>query len=133
MTTYTIQIEAGDVDGTIWQAVEPSETVDANESATELVGWVASNQNVANGYRWRVRAWEGSGTEGEPAAVLEGGPLVAVELAGIERLAGKRAYDEATDRLREAVLNALDLDCPETVVARIGHVDRMTVRAWAGK
>lgn len=62
-------------------------------------------------------------------------PVGSIDLGklGRDRDAAKRAFDEATAILRAAVLRALDEGRAEAEVARTAGVDRMTVRAWAGK
>jgi len=133
MATYTVQIEAGDVDGAVWQAVAPSETIETEETAAELAAWVATNQTVADGWRWRVLVWTGDEPDGDPAAIHEDGPLTVVERRGAARVAARTVYDDAGAALKEAVQDALAHDCAEAVVARVGQVDRMAVRKWAGK
>lgn len=62
-------------------------------------------------------------------------PIGSVDLAkfGRERADAKRAFDEKTAILRAAVLRALEEGRTEAEVARTAGIDRMTVRAWAGK
>lgn len=70
MTAFTVQIEASNADGTIWQALAPAETVDSDDTAAELAAEVAANQNIAEGSNWRVRVWDGedADTGTDPAA-----------------------------------------------------------------
>lgn len=58
---YTVIVEAGNEDGTAWQSMEPSETVTTfnGETAQQVAEFTAANQSVADGFRWRVRVWEG--------------------------------------------------------------------------
>ena len=69
MNEYTVEIQASNADGTIWQAMAPAETVTA-ENAEEAARDTAANQNIAEGDNWRVAAWEGAeaDTATEPAA-----------------------------------------------------------------
>lgn len=62
-------------------------------------------------------------------------PDGAVDLVslGQARAEARRAYDEATAVLRAGVLRALEEGFAEAGAARAAVVDRMTVRAWAGK
>ncbi|WP_045740853.1 hypothetical protein [Actinoplanes rectilineatus] len=60
MPTYTVVIEASNNDGTIWQALAPSETVEDDATAEDIAQWTASNQNIAEGNNWRVRVWNGA-------------------------------------------------------------------------
>lgn len=72
-------------------------------------------------------------------------PIGAINLdaLGQERIDAKRVFDEKTSILRAAVLRSLEgftdengTEIPprsEAEVARVAGVDRMTVRAWAGK
>lgn len=70
MPKYTVQIEASAADGTIWQALTPSENVESDDTAIEVAREVAYVQTVAEGGNWRVRVWEGNDadTDTEPAA-----------------------------------------------------------------
>jgi hypothetical protein len=65
MTTYTVEIQAGNEDGTIWQALAPAENVEAigDESAEDVAVWTAKNQTVADGGNWRVMVWDGADAE----------------------------------------------------------------------
>ncbi len=58
---------------------------------------------------------------------------VDLGLLGRARHDAKTAFDEATATLRAGVLRALEDGRAEAEVARAAGVDRMTVRAWAGK
>lgn len=79
MSTYTIEIQASDEAGDIWQALEPAETVDTDaddyigdstDTAVQVAEAVAAHQNLAEGTNWRVRVWDGpdADTGTEPAA-----------------------------------------------------------------
>ena len=75
MPTYTSVIEASNEAGDIWQAVAPAESfTDEETDASEVAYWIASNQTVADGSKWRVRVWLGADadTATEPAAVCYG-------------------------------------------------------------
>lgn len=52
---------------------------------------------------------------------------------GRNRSLAKHAYCTATAILRADVLRAIGEGIPETEIARRAGIDRMTVRAWAGK
>lgn len=73
---YTVEIEASNPDGTIWQALAPAETVTAfnGETAEQVAAFAATNQDIADGDHWRVRVWEGrdADTGAEPAAEFYG-------------------------------------------------------------
>jgi hypothetical protein len=68
MSEYTVLVEAGNADGTDWQALAPPQTT-AGDSAVEVARWTATNQDVAEG-SWRVRVWDGANadTGARPAA-----------------------------------------------------------------
>jgi hypothetical protein len=68
MSEYTVLVEAGNADGTEWQALAPPETT-VGDGAVEVARWTATNQDVAEGY-WRVRVWDGGSadTSADPAA-----------------------------------------------------------------
>lgn len=74
MTDYTVQVEASDAEGAVWQAVHPAEHVTGKpgESAMEVARWVGTNQLAAVGANWRVRVWPGvqADTSTDPAAVV---------------------------------------------------------------
>ena len=72
MSTYTVQIEAGNLDGTVWQAYGPSETIDDAGTAEDVAEWAANNQNVAYD-NWRVLVWAGADadTSSPPALTLD--------------------------------------------------------------
>lgn len=61
---FTIEIQASNADGTIWQALEPAEDVDGTPwgytSAAHIAQMVASHQNLAEGEGWRVCVWNGA-------------------------------------------------------------------------
>lgn len=69
---FTVQIEATS-DGTAWQAIAPSEIVEADlgETAQDVAEWTASNQTEADGDGWRILVWDGTDTSADPAAVLQ--------------------------------------------------------------
>jgi hypothetical protein len=57
MHAYTVQVEASNAAGTIWQAVAPSETVRLTEptwTAQKVAEMAAKDQT--DGSNWRVRA-----------------------------------------------------------------------------
>lgn len=73
---YTVVIEAGNKDETVWQAVTQAEVFASNvDSAEEVARWVATNQTVAPYVPWRVRVWEGIDQDHEPAAEIYMLPL----------------------------------------------------------
>ena len=57
----------------------------------------------------------------------------ALQLAGQLRRTARSSERKATEALRLAVLDAIAAGMPEQQVARLGQVDRMTVRKWVGK
>ena len=57
----------------------------------------------------------------------------AVTDAGAALAAARRGESDARDTLRTAVVAACDDGMPEQRAARLGQVDRMTVRKWRGK
>jgi hypothetical protein len=74
---YTTQIEGGNADGTIWQALDPAEMIEDEGTAQEVADWIAQNQTLADSTtNWRVRVWEGhdADTSTEPAALSYNGP-----------------------------------------------------------
>lgn len=104
MTTYYVEIQAGNREGTSWQTVAPADPVtDWDGSAQELADWVASNQNVANGDRWRVLIWDSEDTHGEPVAEHEQAsppPVQHHELIAWLGPAADELSAEQVDRLR---------------------------------
>jgi hypothetical protein len=62
-------------------------------------------------------------------------PLGSVDLGalGRARADAKATFDEATALLRAGVVRAVEEGRAETEIAATAGVDRMTVRAWAGK
>ena len=60
MNTYTVLIEAGNNDHTIWQAMDLPETVTTDDTADEFAKQTADHQNIAEGSNWRVRVWNGA-------------------------------------------------------------------------
>lgn len=69
MSEYTVVVEAGNADGTIWQSLAPAETA-TGETAEAVSEWAATNQTLADGGHWRVRVWDGpdADTASEPDA-----------------------------------------------------------------
>ena len=64
-TMFTVQVEASNPDGTVWQAVNQAETIDPSAwggdwSAQEVAETTAANQTVAEGTNWRVQVWAGA-------------------------------------------------------------------------
>ena len=53
--------------------------------------------------------------------------------AGRRLVTSRARTDDALDAVREAVLAALAAGMTEVDAARLGQVDRMTVRKWRGK
>ena len=53
--------------------------------------------------------------------------------AGRRLVTSRARTDDALDAVREAVLAALAAGMTEVDAARLGQVDRMTVRKWQGK
>lgn len=74
---------------------------------------------IANGY-YQVRVFP---------------PIGAVDLAELAKERGRaiEVEREVTARLRAAALRALEEGRAEAEVARTAGIDRMTMRAWAGK
>jgi prevent-host-death family protein len=72
-TVYTVEIQASNAEGTIWQALAPAETVESTDSADQVAADVAQNQNIAEGDNWRVVVWEGDNADTgvDPVAVYE--------------------------------------------------------------
>lgn len=74
---YTVEIQAGDEMGTVWQAMHPAETVTVfNGQPAEQVAWdTYTNQTILNvGSVWRICVWQGSDadTSTDPAFILDG-------------------------------------------------------------
>jgi hypothetical protein len=69
---FTVKLEAGNDDGTVWQSLHPSENVDAKD-ARDAGEWLSGNQNIVRGGRWRVCVWPGrnADTGVEPVYVIE--------------------------------------------------------------
>lgn len=62
MSSYTVEIQAGNADGTIWQAVHPAENIDYLGDANAVVVAVLGNQNVidVNDGNWQIAVWDGA-------------------------------------------------------------------------
>lgn len=76
MSNYTVEIQAGNAEGTIWQAMAPAETVNDNGSAEQVALDMLTNQNVLdldNNGPWRIAVWIGADadTGTEPTYVLD--------------------------------------------------------------
>ncbi|MCX5070896.1 hypothetical protein OOJ91_34170 [Micromonospora lupini] len=102
MATFTVQIEAGNADGSIWQALHPAETVESDEddtTAAQFAAAVAADQNLAEGSNWRVRVWTGpdADTGTEPAAEHAAGTSIDDLAAVIRDLHGIGTLDAARD------------------------------------
>jgi hypothetical protein len=69
MSEYTVLVEAGNADGTDWQALAPPE-ITAGDSAAEVARWTATNQDVVEG-NWRVRVWDGANADTSAAPAAE--------------------------------------------------------------
>lgn len=65
VTTYTVEIQASNADGSVWQAVAPAEnvTVTGHELAQDIAINVAYNQAIADGDNWRVMVWDGANAD----------------------------------------------------------------------
>lgn len=74
MAAYTVEIQAGNDEGTVWQAMEPAETVEESCDAEDVAHIAAGNQNVIDpdGGPWRIVVWSGDTTDSEPAHILDG-------------------------------------------------------------
>jgi len=63
MSGFTVEIQAGNADGTIWQAMAPAENIDRVETASDVAFDVLHNQNVLDedgvGH-WRIVVWIGT-------------------------------------------------------------------------
>lgn len=72
---FTVEIQAGSDETGIWQALAPAETAEG-DTAQEVAEWTAQNQNVAEGYDWRIVVWDGqdADTGGEPAHIWQPTP-----------------------------------------------------------
>lgn len=76
MNHYTVQIEAGNAEGTVWQALQPAENISDPGPADQVALDVLTNQNVLalddNG-PWRIVVWNGddADTSAEPAHILD--------------------------------------------------------------
>lgn len=70
MAAYTIEIQAGNEDGTIWQALHPAENTEGDSAETVAVD-VALHQTIAEGESWRVCVWEGFDADTGVRAVAE--------------------------------------------------------------
>lgn len=76
MSNYTIEIQAGNAEGTIWQAMQPAETVNDPGTAEQVALDTLTNQNVLDlddGGPWRIAIWNGANadTNTEPAHILD--------------------------------------------------------------
>ena len=76
MATYTVEIQAGNEDGTIWQAMHPAENVADTGTAKQVALDVLANQNVLaldDNSPWRIAVWNGADadTGGEPDYALD--------------------------------------------------------------
>lgn len=74
VTTYTVQVEASNADGTIWQAVAPSETVNLTApgwTPQKVAEMAARDQTEADGHNWRVRVWTGGNADTSSASAAE--------------------------------------------------------------
>lgn len=77
MPLYTVEIQAGNDDGTIWQAMEPAETVMDSGSAEQVALDTIGNQTILDltegGGPWRIAVWNGANadTKTAPGFVLD--------------------------------------------------------------
>lgn len=76
MTTFTVEIQASNADGSIWQALYPAKTINTVSwgdawTAEDVAKWTADNQTVAE-KPYRIPVWEGGAadTGTEPAYIL---------------------------------------------------------------
>lgn len=67
---YTVEIQASNADGTIWQALAPAETVDGADSAGDAAMMVGFNQNITEGSNWRIAVWDGADADTGTTPVL---------------------------------------------------------------
>ncbi|WP_018214728.1 hypothetical protein [Salinispora vitiensis] len=100
MATYTIEIQASNHDGGIWQALAPSENVESDDTAAEVAAEVAAHQTIADGSNWRVRVWRGSDadTGSEPDGEHVAGTSIddlAAEIADRHGIALEAAVEAA--------------------------------------
>lgn len=77
MTTFTVEVQASNTDGTAWQALEPAEFVDtsgwgANWTAEQVAQTTAEHQTIAE-KPYRIAVWEGRNVDAaaEPSYVLD--------------------------------------------------------------
>lgn len=110
MPTYTIQTEAGNDDGTIWQAVHPSEHVWSDGTAQDLADEVADNQTVADGDRWRVLIWDGADadTNSAPTAIHTHDATQQAKRTGRPALDPDSATRAVPVRMTDTMLAELD-------------------------
>lgn len=72
MPTWTVQIEAANASGEIWQALHPAETMQEEATAQEVAEMVVQNQTIVDPHDsglWRVLVWAGSDPTGQPTYV----------------------------------------------------------------
>jgi hypothetical protein len=71
---YTVEFQASDDSGQVWQAMHPAETVTAfnDETVGQVARFAAGNQDIAEGTNWRVAVWDGrdADTGTDPVYVL---------------------------------------------------------------
>lgn len=106
MTTFTVEIQASNADGTIWQAVQPAETIDtsgwgSNWTAEDVARTTVDHQTIAEA-PYRVAVWEGSRTDTDPSFVLD------VEIGPEEMLA---SIESAARRAAQAISERDALIC----------------------
>lgn len=94
VTAYTVEIQAGNEDGTIWQAMHPAETVTDNGSAEQVALDVYSNQNLLDGGPWRIAVWNGADADTglDPAYTLDDQQVRDQSQDAVERWEDARDY-----------------------------------------
>jgi hypothetical protein len=111
MTTFTVEIQARNADGTIWQAMEPAETIDTSGwgtdwTAEEVARTTVDHQTIAE-KPYRVAVWAGTNadTSTEPSFILDVEAKPESLLEDI-RSAARRAEQSIAER-NELILVAM--------------------------
>lgn len=96
MATYTVEIQAGNDDGTIWQAMHPAENINDNGSAEQVALDVFGNQNLLDDSDgpWRIAVWNGSDADTglKPAYTLDDQQVRDQQQDAVERWEDARGY-----------------------------------------
>lgn len=98
MAAYTVEIQAGNEEGTIWQAMRRAEEASCTGTAEDVALETLSNQNVLeldDNSPWRIAVWNGhdADTGREPDYMLDDQQWRDANADAVERWEDARVND----------------------------------------